>query len=128
MRLKGAGMDLNKLRRQTTAAMRLWAPQLGDASLLVDECLADAEKSLGRGLILSLSPQVWAKITLIYHKHFLDTQSDVSVVEMVAEVIRDSIETKRIDFLTQNLAVKLHYKKHRSKQQGVELSLVEPKK
>jgi hypothetical protein len=121
-------MDLDKLRSQTMAAMRLWAPQLGDTSLLVDECLADAEKTLGRGLILSLSPQAWAKITLIYHKHFLDTQSDVSVVEMVAEVIRDSIETKRIDFLTQNLAVKLRYEKQRSKRQNVELSLIEPKK
>ncbi|MEJ2619988.1 MAG: hypothetical protein P8163_06920 [Candidatus Thiodiazotropha sp.] len=121
-------MDLDILRCQTTAAMRLWAPQIGDASLLVDECLADAEKSLGRELMLSLSPQIWAKITLIYHKHFLDTQSDVSVVEMVAEVIRDSIETKRIDFLTQNLAVKLRYEKQRPKRQHAGLTLIEPKK
>jgi hypothetical protein len=121
-------MDLHNMRSKTVVVLRLLAPQLGDASQLVDECLADAETSFGREFILSLSPQVWAKIALIYHKHFLDTQSDVSVAEMVAEVVRDSIDSKRIDFLTQNLAMKKSYKKQRLDQQNVKLCLVESKK
>ncbi len=117
-------MELGKLRDQTTAVIRLWAPQLGDASMLVDECLASALKSFGREFIGSLSPQAWAKITLIYHKHFLDTESDVSVGEMVAAVVRDSIDTKRIDFLTQDLAEKRRYAKAGRQEGDPPLTLV----
>ena len=99
-------MELDKLRDQITTCIRIWTPELGDASMLVDECLASALKSFSREFIVSLSPQVWAKITIIYHKHFLDTESDVSVGEMVSAVVRDSIDTRRIDFLTQNLALR----------------------
>ena len=99
-------MQLDKLRDQITACIRIWAPELGDASLLVDECLASALKSFNREFVGSLSPQAWARITLIYHKHFLDIGSDVSVGEMVAAAVRDSIDTSRIDFLTQNLALR----------------------
>jgi len=116
-------MELDKLREQITAVIRLWAPQLGDTSLLVDECLDSALKSLSRELVCSLSPQAWAKITVIYHKHFLDTGSDVSVGEMVAAAVRDSIDTRRIDFLTQNLAVKKRYAQER-RRTGSRLSLV----
>jgi hypothetical protein len=108
-------MELDKLRDQITTCIRIWAPELGDASMLVDECLASALKSFSRDFVGSLSPQAWAKVTIIYHKHFLDTESDVSVGEMVAAVVRDSIDTRRIDFLTQNLAVR---KRHEQRKRG----------
>ncbi len=116
-------MELDKLRDQTTAVIRIWAPELGDASMLVDECLASALKSFSREFIGSLGPQAWAKITVIYHKHFLDIESDVPVGDMVAEVVRDSIDTRRIDFLTQNLAVKKRYAQERRRAES-RLSLV----
>jgi hypothetical protein len=114
-------MELEQIRDRVIACIRLWAPQLGDASVLVDECLASARKSFSNAFILTLSPQVWAKVTIIYHKHFLDTQSDVPVGDMVAEVVRDSIRTNRIDFLTQNLAVK---RQHEQGKPAVPLTLI----
>jgi hypothetical protein len=117
-------MELDRLRDQITASIAIWAPELGDASLLVDECLNSALKSFSKAFVCSLSPQTWAKITIIYHKHFLDTQSDVSVGEMVAEVVRDSIDTKRIDFLTQNLALRKSYERNRQGGGESPLSLV----
>ncbi|MEJ2406858.1 MAG: hypothetical protein P8171_21695 [Candidatus Thiodiazotropha sp.] len=115
-------MELDRLRDQSIASIRIWAPELGDASLLVDECLASALKTFSKEFVCGLSPQAWAKITIIYHKHFLDTESDVSVGEMVLEVVRDSIDTKRMDFLTQNLAVRKSYEQR--KQEAASLSLV----
>ncbi|MEJ2455271.1 MAG: hypothetical protein P8103_14090 [Candidatus Thiodiazotropha sp.] len=117
-------MELERLRDQITASISIWAPELGDASMLVEECLDSALKSFSTEFVCSLSPQAWAKITIIYHKHFLDTQSDVSVGEMVAEVVRDSIDTKRIDFLTQNLAVRKRYERSRQGGPDSPLSLV----
>lgn len=115
-------MELEKLRDQITTCIRVWAPQLGDASMLVDECLTSALRSFRPDFVGSLSPQVWARITIIYHKHFLDTGGDVAVGEMVAAVVRDSLDTKRIDFLTQNLAQR---KRHGQRRQGgASLSLV----
>ena len=80
------------------------APQVEDACLLVDECLANARKAFRDEFIFQLSPQAWAKITLIYYKHFLDTGCDVSIAEIVAAVVRDSITTSRMDMLTLQLA------------------------
>jgi hypothetical protein len=115
-------MELDKLRDQATTCIHIWAPALGDASMLVDECLASALKSLSKEFVRSLSPQAWAKITLIYHKHFLDTGSDVSVGEMVAAAVRDSIDTQRIDFLTQKLALSKSHAQH--KQGAASLTLI----
>ena len=115
-------MELDKLHDQITICIRIWAPELGDASMLVDECLASALKSFSRDFVGSLSPQAWAKITIIYHKHYLDTESDVSVGEMVAAVVRDSVDTRRIDFLTQDLALRKRHEQR--KQEGAFLSLV----
>lgn len=98
-------MSLDQLRDQTCASLALMLPQLGgDVSRLVDECLADARKSFRDDFIRQLSPAAWAKITLIYFKHFLDTGCDVSVAEIVADVVRDSIRTSRMDMLTLQLA------------------------
>jgi hypothetical protein len=108
-------MGWEKLCDQIAGCLRLLAPELGDPSILIDECLSNARRSFSDDFILDLPPQAWAKITIIYHKHFLDTESDVSVGEMVAEVVRDSIGTRRIDFLTQNLALK---KRDQGKKRG----------
>lgn len=97
-------MDLDQLHEYTCLHLRLLAPQLDDVSLLVDECIANALKAFKPDFICQFSPEAWAKITLIYHKHFLDTGCDVSVGEIFAAVVRDAIDTKRMDFLTLNLA------------------------
>jgi len=98
-------MELEQLRDQTCASLALLVPQLEeDVSRLVDECLADARKTFRTEFICQLSPAAWAKITLVYFKHFLDTGCDVSVAEIVATVVRDSIHTSRMDMLTLQLA------------------------
>ncbi len=117
-------MELDRLRDQVTASIRLWAPELGDASMLVDECLNSALKSFSKEFVCSLGPRAWASVTIIYHMHFLDTQSDVTVGEMVAEVVRDSIGTKRIDFLTQSLALRRSHERSRGGDEKSPLSLV----
>lgn len=98
-------MEFDQLREHTCASLMLLVPNLeDDASRLVDECLADARKTFRSEFICQLSPGAWAKITLIYFKHFLDTGCDVSVAEIVAAVVRDSINTSRMDMLTLQLA------------------------
>lgn len=98
-------MNLDQLRDQTCASLALLLPQVeGDVSRLVDECLSDARKCFRDDFICQLSPRAWAKITLIYCKHFLDTGCEVSIGEIVAAVLRDSIRTSRIDMLTLQLA------------------------
>lgn len=101
-------MDFDDLRDQACACLALQAPQLqGDVGRLVDECLSDARKAFRNEFICQLSPAAWAKITLIYFKHFLDTGVDVSIAEIVAAVVRDSIHTSRMDMITLQLAQKL---------------------
>ena len=98
-------MEFDQLRDQACANLMLMMPSLEeDASRLVDECLTDARKSFRNEFICRLSPAAWAKITLIYFKHFLDTGCDVSVAEIVVAVIRDSINTSRMDMVTLQLA------------------------
>ncbi|MFW1676636.1 hypothetical protein ACFVYJ_02485 [Pontibacter sp. JAM-7] len=96
--------ELEQLRQQTCFCLQLMAPELGDASSLVDECFSDAQKYFKDTFICQFRPEAWAKITLTYHKHFLDTGCDVSIAEIVAVVVRDAIGTNRMDFLTLNLA------------------------
>lgn len=101
----GSTMELEQLRDQTCASLALLLQQPEeDVSRLVDECLADARKTFRNEFIAQLSPAAWARITLIYFKHFLDTGCDVSVAEIVATVVRDSINTSRMDMLTLQLA------------------------
>jgi hypothetical protein len=98
-------MNLDQLREQTCANLALLAPPLGaDAARLVDECLDDARKTFRNEFICQLSPVAWAKITLIYFKHFVDSGCDVTVAEIVAAVVRDSIQTSRMDMLTLQLS------------------------
>lgn len=98
-------MEFDQLRDQTCASLMLLVPQLEeDVSRLVDECLDDARKTFRNEFICQLSPAAWARITLIYFKHFIDTGCDVSVAEIVAAVVRDSIGTSRMDMLTLQLA------------------------
>jgi len=98
-------MNLDHLRDQTCACLAMLVPQLGgEVSRLVDECLENAQRSFRNEFIAQISPAVWARITLIYFKHFVDTGCDVSVAEIVAAVIRDSIHTSRMDMVTLQLA------------------------
>lgn len=107
-------MEFDQLRDQTCFCMELLAPELGDCSSLVDECLANARLSFRDDFICLFRPEAWAKITLIYHKHFVDTGCDISVAEMIATVVRDSIHSNRMDFLTMSLAQQTLFQKHNS--------------
>ena len=97
-------MDLNQLRDQACAHLALLLPTVErDVSQMVDECLSDARKAFRDEFLYRLSPAAWARITLIYFKHFIDTGCDVSVAEIVATVVRDSIHTSRMDMVTLQL-------------------------
>src|SRR5574343_819186 len=103
--MRAMAMNLDHLRDQTCANLALLVPQLAeDAGRLVDECLENAQRSFRNEFMLQISPAVWARITLIYFKHFVDTGCDVSVAEIVVAVIRDSIHTSRMDMITLQLA------------------------
>ena len=98
-------MDIDTLSAQACAYLALQHPELKDgAAQLVDECLANAKTSFRNEFICQLSPQAWARITIIYFKHFLDTGCDVTVGEIFAAVLRDSINISRMDVLTLELA------------------------
>jgi len=97
-------MNVDDLREQTCASLALLVPPLAnDVGRMVDECLENAQRSFRNEFIVQISPAVWARITLIYFKHFVDTGCDVTVAEIVAAVVRDSIHTSRMDMLTLQL-------------------------
>jgi hypothetical protein len=98
-------MDFEMLREQTCASLALLAPQLqGGAAQLVDECFASAQASFKTEFLLQLSPQAWARIALLYASSFVETEADVSVGAIFANVIRDSIHLSRLEMLTLELA------------------------
>jgi len=97
-------MDMDQLRDQACTHLALLLPNVDrDVSQMVDECLTDARKAFRNEFICRLSPAAWARITLIYFKHFIDSGCDVSVAEIVAAVVRDSIHTSRMDMVTLQL-------------------------
>ena len=93
-------MLIEDLSDNICTQLHILAPQIEAPALLVNECLLDARKHLRDEFITMLSPYAWAKITLIYHKHFLDSGIDISVAEIVIAVIRDSLTTNRMDMVT----------------------------
>ena len=97
-------MEFEELRDRTSECLAILMPQVEDGSRLVDECLANARTAFKNEFICMLSPEAWAKITLVYFKHFLDTGCDVTLAEIVTAVVRDSINTNRMDMLTLQLA------------------------
>lgn len=97
-------MELDELRRQAGAYLAIRYPDIDEPLRLIDECLANAQKSFRNEFILRFRPEAWAQITLIYFKHFLDTGCDVSIGEIFHEVVRDAIHTSRLDMLTLQLA------------------------
>ncbi len=98
-------MDFEMLREQTCASLALLAPQLQDgAAQLVDECFASAQASFKAEFLLQLSPSAWARIALLYASSFVETEADVSVGEIFANVIRDSIHLNRMEMLTLDFA------------------------
>ena len=121
-------MKFDQLRDQTCLCMQLLTPELGDSSRLVDECLASARLSFRDDFICRFRPEAWAKITLVYHKHFLDSGCDVSVAEIFVEVLRDSINSHRMDHLTKNLVLKKQYEQSLQDDKRPTLSVVRPEK
>ncbi|MDC0662082.1 hypothetical protein [Marinobacter sp. SS21] len=108
-------MSLEQLRDQVCASLMMLAPELEGSAVLVDECLASARQTFHDDVIARFSPEAWARITLIYHKHFLDTGCDVAVADIVVEVIRDAINTSRLDMLTLKLAQDRRYQQEKNK-------------
>lgn len=94
-------MDFDELRDQTCASLRLLLPQVENSSRLVGECLASARRVFRDEFILRLSPAAWARISQVYATTFLDTGADVSVGDICAAVLRDSINLNRLDLLAQ---------------------------
>ncbi|MFK8068323.1 MAG: hypothetical protein AB8D52_08760 [Gammaproteobacteria bacterium] len=97
-------MNYDELKKQTVAYMAICYPSMENLSPLVDECFDSALESFSREFICRFRPEAWAKATIVYHMHFLDTGIDISIGEIFSVVIRDSIQNNRMDFLTQNLA------------------------
>jgi hypothetical protein len=100
-------MDLDELRQRACIRLALLLPQVSDPSRLMDECLASARHSFRDEFIAKLSPEAWAHIALLHATTFLDCGVDLSVGDLVATVLRDSIHLHRIDMLSQDLAQRL---------------------
>ena len=96
-------MDFDELHERACINLRLLLPQVQDPTRLVDECLLSARKSFRDDFILSLSPEAWARISLVYISTFLDSGVDVPVGDIVAAVVSDSIHLRRIDLLAQQV-------------------------
>ncbi len=120
-------MDFEELRDSACASLALLMPQAEGSSRLVDECLANARLEFRDQFILRLSPAAWARISLIYATTFLDTQADVSIAEIAAEVLRDSINISRMDMLAQQLAQEKMAESPAQKASSPRLTLVGPK-
>ena len=102
-------MDLDALRDKTIRHLALTYPQLAEgAERLVDECFASALRSVKPDFMGLLSPQAWTAMTILYVKNFLESGIDLSMGQIFAAVIRDSIALNRMDLLTQELAQKHH--------------------
>ncbi len=115
-------MDIEELRKQTCASLKLLAPQIEDTAFLFDACLSDARKYFRDDFISLIGPEAWAKITFIYHKHFLDSGIDISIAEIIAAVMRDSINTKRMDMVTLDLSQqKSAYQENKKKEPSLKL-------
>lgn len=108
-------MSLEILKQQTAAYLEITYPTLDDASMIVEECFDNALNSFSESFIGLFHPNAWGKITVIYHKHFLETGVDISIGEIFSVAIRDSINTSRMDFLTQSLAQQRAYEKNHPK-------------
>lgn len=97
-------MELEELRRQTCACLAMRFPEIDEPARLVDECFANAQKSFRNDFLLRFRPEAWAQITIVYFKHFLDTGIDVEIGEIFYTVVRDALNTSRMDMLTLQLA------------------------
>jgi hypothetical protein len=97
-------MTLDELRERASAYLSLRLPPGTDPSQLIDECLTSARRSLRDEFILLLSPEAWARISLIYVTTFLESGNDTSIGEIFAAVIRDSLHLNRMEPLAQQAA------------------------
>lgn len=119
-------MTIDELRERACACLRLRMPPDNDPAQLVDECLSSARRSLRDEFILLLSPEAWARISLTYVTTFLESETDVSVGEIFAMVLRDSVQINRMDMLAQQLATarKDEARQASARAQGPRLSVV----
>lgn len=117
-------MELADLQKQTVFCLQMQAPDLGDTTPLVEECFSSARKVFTPDFMLMFRPEAWAKITLSYHTHFLDTGCDITVAEMFVEVVRDAISTNRMDFLTLNLAQHRRYRDAHKEDESPQLKVI----
>lgn len=99
-------MTFDELRERACAYLSLRLRPGLDPTQLVDECLASARQSLKDEFILRLSPEAWAQISLTYVTVFLDSERDVSVGEMFAAAIADSVRLNRLNMLAEQLAIR----------------------
>lgn len=121
-------MDFDELREQACVSLRMLLPQADDPSRLVDECLSSARRSFRDEFILSLSPAAWARIALVHVTTFLDTGADVSVGDICASVLRDSINLRRMELLAQGLAQTRADERSKPKGKAPAMTLVKPAK
>lgn len=127
-------MDFNELKQQTKSYLDICYPALENSSPLVEECFDNALQAFSKEFICQLRPESWARITLTYHKHFLESGIDISIAEIFSVVMRDSIQNNRMDFLTQSLAQDKAFKRQQEERdkkptkKAPKLSIVKPTK
>lgn len=97
-------MTIDELRERACAWLSLRLRPGLDPGRLVDECLASARQSLKDEFIVRLSPEAWAQISLTYVTVFLDSERDVSIGEMFAAAVADSLRLNRLNMLAEQLA------------------------
>ncbi|MCP5426339.1 MAG: hypothetical protein H6970_14935 [Gammaproteobacteria bacterium] len=119
-------MNFDELRERACASLARLMPQVEGSSRLVDECLSNARLAFRDEFILQLSPEAWARIALIYTTTFLDSQADVSVGDIAAAVLRDSIHIGRMEMLAQQLAQRKLGEKAAHKASSPTLRVVKP--
>lgn len=117
-------MDISTLRQQTCLHLTLQYPDLYPDGIerLVDECFANAQKTFQDDFIIQFSPKAWASVTITYVTHFLESGVDVSISEIFAAVVRDSIRGNRMDLVVQQL---VQHKNFQVEEKTPKLSLVD---
>lgn len=95
-----------ELRRQIGACLALRHPEIDEPARLIEECFANAQQSLRSGFMLRFRPEARAQITIMYFRHFLyfrhfrDAGIEVGIGGILHAVLRDALQTRRMDRLT----------------------------
>ncbi len=89
-----------ELRRQIGACLALRHPEIDEPARLIEECFANAQQSLRSGFMLRFRPEARAQITVMYFRHFRDAGIEVGIGGILHAVLRDALQTRRMDRLT----------------------------